>query len=199
MRSPLRRRFVPALLAAPVLGTGLAGSPGCAARPAADRPAVEPSARPTLTLGALADFTPATSDPTSPAVATAPPYRDPARGAWALDASQHRGVFAAAKTVFAGPAGRYEPTLTSLTETDGESSYRLLVNGVAVGDFTNPPSDVDYAPHRHAFPPTQLAAGDRIAVAFSSASNGKVPEGNAFAWSRGRWTTLTLAPAPAGR
>ena len=182
-----------------VLSVGLTGAPGCTARPASERPVVEPPAPPVVILNALSDFDPVTPGPAAPAVATAPPYRDPARGAWALDASQHRGVFAAAETVFAGPAGRYEPTLTSLTETDGESSYRLLVNGVAVGDFTNPPSDVDYAPHRHAFPPTQLAAGDRIAVAFSSASNGKVPEGNAFAWSRGRWTTLTLAPAPAGR
>ena len=182
-----------------VLSVGLTGAPGCTARPGSERPVVEPPAPPVVTLDALSDFDPVTPGPAAPAVATAPPYRDPARNAWALDASQHRGVFAAAQTRFAGPTGRYDATLTSLTEIDGESTYRLRVNGVAVGEHTNPPSDADYAPHRHTFPGVALAPGDRITVAFSSASNGKVPEGDAFAWSRGRWTTLTLTPAAAER
>ena len=101
--------------------------------------------------------------------------------------------------MFAGPAGRYRPTLTSLTETDGESTYRVLTNGSVVGQSTNPPNNVDYTLYRHAFPPVRLAAGDRIAVSFGSASNGRVPEGDAFAGSRGRWTALTLTPLAAER
>lgn len=121
-----------------------------------------------------------------------PGYNDSTRRAKAIDAAKHQGKFAAAESKFKRKAGTYDLILTTLTETDGESSYHVLVAGKSVGEVQNPASGQDYKPVRHRFKGVQLNPGDTIRVEFNSASNGKIPEGDAFAFSRGRWQSIAI-------
>ncbi|WP_231617430.1 DUF5060 domain-containing protein [Novipirellula aureliae] len=139
-----------------------------------------------LVLQAMTDFEFVVSGPFVPG------YKDGARKAMAIDAAQYQGKFAAAETTFKGEAGVYDLVLTTLTETDGESSYRLLVAGEKVGEVQNPVAKRDYETTPHRFSEVSLMPGDTIRIEFSSASNGKIPEGDAFAFSRGRWESVTI-------
>lgn len=130
-----------------------------------------------------------------------PGYRDESRNAMAINAALHKDKFAAAEGRFAGKSGTYDLVLTTLTETDGESAYRLLVSGKKIGQVKNPEAQKDYETVNHRFNGVPLKQGDTIRVEFNSASNGKIPEGSGFAFSRGRWRSVTIldAGAPAGR
>ena len=127
-----------------------------------------------------------------------PFYKDNARKALAINAAQHKDKFAAAKAVFAGESGTYDIALTTLTETDGESTYRLLIGGKAVGTYTNPATQKDYQPAGHAWRNVAVKKGHAVQVEFNTASNKKQPEGSGFAYSRGRWTQLAFSPAGKG-
>jgi len=122
-----------------------------------------------------------------------PSYKDAARQAIGVDASQYKGVFGASRYTYTGETGYYDLSLTTLTELDGESSYKVLIDGVLVGEFQNPETEIDYAPHTQTFPYTLIRKGDVIQIESSTHSNEKIPEGNGFAFSRGRWTTVQLA------
>lgn len=111
-----------------------------------------------------------------------------------IDASIYKGWYAAAIHVFKGLSGEYNLTLNTLTETDGESEYIIFVNDVLIGSFTNPETDEDFKPAYHIFENVKLEQGDVIKVEFNSTANGKVPEGDGFAFSRGRWTNIELTP-----
>lgn len=166
-----------------------ADDPGARARSLDPR---TPAAAPAYVLQALRDFT---------AVAEgdfAPYYRDVrsadvSRHAFAIDAKQHKGVFAAARATFDGLPGNYDLTIATLTENDGESTYRLRVSGRLVGDFQNP-ARTDGSPASHTWRRVELKPGDTIQVESNTHSNGKIPEAGAFAWARGRWTMLSLTP-----
>ncbi|MEM6691774.1 MAG: hypothetical protein AAF664_20265, partial [Planctomycetota bacterium] len=121
-----------------------------------------------------------------------PAYFDKTRKALAINAAKYQDKFAAAISSYEGPKGKFDLVLTTLTETDGESSYRVFVGGKKVGEVTNPETTTDYKKVNHRFKAVQLSPGDLIRVEFSSASNGKIPEGDAFAYSRGRWTSLAI-------
>ena len=123
-----------------------------------------------------------------------PFYKDGGRNALAINAGSHKDKFAAARTKFAGWPGTYNIKLVTLTETDGESTYRLVVDGKQVGKYKNPATEGDYKPAGHTFEGVKLKKGDVIQVEFNTASNEKIPEGDAFAYSRGRWTKLLLEP-----
>ena len=129
---------------------------------------------------------------------TVPYYEDATRDALAIDAAveAYRGEFARATRAFDGPSGTYAATITTLAEEDGESTYRLLVNGAVVGTFQNPRvgAGEDYALQTHTWNSISLSNGDTIAVESDAHSNGLVPEGTGFAWSRGRWRQVSLAP-----
>jgi hypothetical protein len=101
---------------------------------------------------------------------------------------------AAAELVFHGVPGVYDLTLVAVAEEDGESRYALVVNGTPHALKTNPPSPVKRRPFRHTWLGIALQEGDRIRIIFQGHSNGQVPEGDGFAWSRGRWRTLEVAP-----
>lgn len=97
------------------------------------------------------------------------------------------------ETVYNGRDGTFTVVVTALTETDGESMYKLFVNGNEIGSAQqNPVSASDYDPVEHFWDSVVLKKGDTIQVWFNSVSNGKISEGNGFAYSRGRWTTLTI-------
>ena len=119
-------------------------------------------------------------------------YKDKRQRALAINAAKHKDKFAAAEAQFQGAAGSYDLVLSSLSETDGESSYRLFVAGRKVGEAQNPETDVDYALVKNRFKQVALKPGDTIRVEFNSASNGKIPEGDGFAFSRGRWQSVAI-------
>ena len=117
-------------------------------------------------------------------------YKDKGRKALAINAAQHKDKFAAAEGTFNGKSGTYDLVLNALTETDGESSYRILVAGKLVGLAQNPETEKDYKVAPHRFNGVELKNGDVVRIEFNSHSNEKIPEGDAFAFSRGRWRSL---------
>ncbi|QEG25090.1 DUF5060 domain-containing protein [Mariniblastus fucicola] len=119
-----------------------------------------------------------------------PGYKDDGRKAMAINAAKHQDKFAAAETKFKGKSGTYDLVLNALTETDGESSYRVLVAGKKIGEATNPETEKDYQVAQHRFNGVAIKTGDTVRVEFNTASNGKIPEGDAFAFSRGRWRSV---------
>lgn len=121
-----------------------------------------------------------------------PFYKDSDREALAINAAQHKDKFSAARTTFAGESGVYDVTITTLTETDGESTYRLKITGKTVGTYTNPATENDYQPAGHTWRNIAVRKGDEIRVEFNTASNRKIPEGNSFGYARGRWTKLAF-------
>jgi len=143
-------------------------------------------------LSALSDFEFAVGDEFVPG------YRDANRRAMAINAARYQDKFAAAETEYSGPDGKFDLVLSTLTETDGESVYRLIVAGKRLGEIQNPVAKRDYELKTHRFSDVQLKRGDKIRVEFNSHSNGKIPEGDAFAYSRGRWRSITILPAGGG-
>ena len=152
------------------------------------RSPTEPLAPPQerLTLSAVKDFKVVQGNGLVPA------YVDTSKQALAINAKIYKDVFGAAETVYDGVDGSFAVVLTALTETDGESTYKLFVNDNEIGTAQNPPTDSDYVPAYHSFGNVTLKKGDTIQIRFNSASNGKTPEGTGFAYARGRWTTLTI-------
>lgn len=140
-----------------------------------------------------------------------PYYADNNNGALAIDASNvnYRDKFARATRTFDGTSGTYDVVLTTMTEEDGESTYRLLVNGVVVHSFVNPfvgeGSPLDLQPHTHTWSGIAVSNGDTIAIESNTATNGEIPEGTGTAWARGRWQKIeftsdaSLVNPPPGR
>lgn len=131
------------------------------------------------------------------------PYIDHNRKAIAIDAAQYKNEYAAATYLFNGITGYYKVQLNALAELDGESKYRIAINGKLLkGVRTNPQifgrKVKDYAPVAHVWHGVQLKKGDVIRVEFSSETNGKIPEGAITAYSRGRFTGLALIPSDKG-
>jgi hypothetical protein len=139
-----------------------------------------------MTLSAIKDFEFVVGD------GFVPGYIDKGRKALAINAAQHQNKFAAAEGKYKGKPGKYDLVLNALTETDGESTYRVLIAGKKIGEATNPETTKDYEVAAHRFDGVELKTGDTIRIEFSTASNGKIPEGEAFAFSRGRWRSVQL-------
>ena len=124
-------------------------------------------------------------------------YFDKQRNAIAVNAAQEelRTVFSAASTPFKGKSGTYDLQLKTLTEIDGESTYRVFINDQRIGNYTNPGTVIDYSPSWHTWEQVVINQGDVIRVESKPATNGKIPEGNGTAWSRGRWVSVLLVPS----
>ena len=120
------------------------------------------------------------------------PYKDKGRNAIAINAGIHKDKYAAAKKVFEEASGYYNIILTSLTEEDGESTYRIKVNGKLVGEVQNPETSADMQPYTHTLEKVPIRTGDVIQIESNTHSNGKIPEGDAFAFARGRWRSITF-------
>jgi len=140
-------------------------------------------------LVATRDFEPVSGD------GLVPFYTDSGHNALAINAGRYKDKFAAAQSMFEGLSGTFDVTLTTMTETDGESTYRLSIGGKPVGTFTNPRTDEDYAAAEHTWKKVKVDKGDTIRVEFNTASNRKKAQGNSFGYSRGRWTKLEFTPA----
>ena len=68
----------------------------------------------------------------------------------------------------------------------------MLVGGKQVGQAQNPETEKDYKVARHRFNGIELKTGATIRVEFNTHSNDKIPEGDAFAFSRGRWRAIRI-------
>ncbi|MBM1105868.1 hypothetical protein JQC67_06950 [Aurantibacter crassamenti] len=119
-----------------------------------------------------------------------PFYRDSVRNALAINAVDYKGVFSSATVKFTGESGNYDVKFTSLMELDGESTYKIIVNGKEIGAFQNPETTIDYEVNTYTLENVQLEKGQDITIKFNSHSNDKIPEGDGFAYSRGRWTGI---------
>jgi regulation of enolase protein 1 (concanavalin A-like superfamily) len=125
-----------------------------------------------------------------------PYYNDTANNVLAIDASNvnYRNKFAQAETTFNGEDGTYSVKITTMTEEDGESTYRLHVNSSIVKTFKNPyigpGSSRDRTTHTHTWTGISLNNGDKIAVSSNTHTNGEIAEGAGTAWSRGRWRSV---------
>ncbi len=123
------------------------------------------------------------------------PYIDKRRKALAINASKFKGDFQAAVYTFERESGTYDLKLVALAELDGESQYRIAINGQEIKEVKRNPMIFgtalpDYTPVTHIWKDLKLSRGDRIRIASSSDTNGKVPEGDTTAYSRGRFTQL---------
>ena len=124
-----------------------------------------------------------------------PYYRHNGVNALAINAAieDFRDKFARATLVFEQESGLYDVTITSLGETDGDGTFRFLINGEVVGSSVNAPTDIDFSEQLHTFENISIPQGALIGVESIAVSNGLIPEGDAYAYARGRWTTLTLS------
>lgn len=124
----------------------------------------------------------------------APAYVDKYQNALAVNAVIYKDIFSVASTAFTGTKGLYGIKLNTLTELDGESHYQLFINDQLIGAFINPTTNIDYFPVTKTWNNISLAKGDVIKVTFNSVTNGKIPEGDITAFSRGRWTGIEVIP-----
>lgn len=155
-------------------------------------PSAEPRPDGTLILSAIHHFESVENGDFVPA------YVDEPHKALAINAGRYKDRYAAATASFNGPAGRYDITISTMTETDGESTYKLLIGGKPVGQFANPATAQDYQPARHTWKNVKIGKGDAVRIEFNSASNKKQREGETFGYSRGRWTQLAFTPVRQG-
>lgn len=131
----------------------------------------------------------------------APYYVDTLNFSLAIDARrlEYRNLFARATTIFQGVPATYDVSITTLTEEDGESLFRLLVNDTVVGTYRNTyigeGSSKDLQPNVHTWNHIALKTGDKIGIESAAHTNGEIPENGGTAWARGRWQQLTLSPS----
>jgi hypothetical protein len=152
-------------------------------------PPIVPTAEGAIVLKAIDHFEIVTGDGFVPA------YKDQGHSALAVNPDNYKDKFAAAETTFTGKAGAYNVTLTTMAETDGESTYRLRIGPKLVGEFVNPQTAQDYKPTNKTWKNVSIAKGAKIRVEFNTATNSKARQGSRKAYARGRWTALTLVPA----
>jgi hypothetical protein len=128
-------------------------------------PKVIPSVEGAISLKAVRDFRIVTAGGFVPA------YKDESHDALAINPSQYKDKFAAAETEFTGDTGVYNVTITTMTETDGESTYKLLIDDKLVGQFTNPKTSVDYKPTPKTWKKVSIPKDATIRIEFNTATN----------------------------
>jgi hypothetical protein len=122
-------------------------------------------------------------------------YVDKGRAALAINAAKkaNRDGFAAARFEYPWKQGAtFNLVLVTLTELDGESHYRVRLNGQGIGEFQNPETETDYREVEFTMKHIQLNQGDILTVESNAVTNGKIPENDETAYSRGRWRGLVL-------
>lgn len=106
---------------------------------------------------------------------------------------EYREKFARADHEFTGPDGIYNITIGALGEIDGDGEYRLLVDGELQGSAVNSPVTTDFTLIEHPFPGISLVTGSIVSVESVAVSNDQIPEGDGYAFARGRWRTLSIS------
>ncbi|MCV9386707.1 hypothetical protein [Reichenbachiella ulvae] len=141
----------------------------------------------TIKLSAIEDFNSTTDSNYIPY------YQDTQREALAINAAQYKNQFALAVSRFEGESGKYLVSILTMAENDGESTYKLLVNDKVIATAQNPTTTKSFEDAQLDFGRVKLKTSDKIAIAFNSHTNEKIPEGDITAYSRGRWKALILA------
>ncbi|MRX65870.1 DUF5060 domain-containing protein [Maribacter luteus] len=123
-------------------------------------------------------------------------YRDELNGVLAIDASNenNREDYAVAHTVFRGEEGLYKASFISMAENDGESAYIIRLNGTILDTIVNPEVNENFKGVEHVLGKVFLYKYDVIQIESKVMTNGKIPENDGTAWSRGRWSALKLVP-----
>lgn len=121
---------------------------------------------------------------------------DPEEHGLAVNPKRFGEGMAGGEMVYAGPEGIFDVELVAVAEEDGESVYELEVGGKKLGERVNPETAEKRRVVRHRWAGVKLKPGDRIRVWFGGRTNGKIPEGDGTAWSRGRWRGLEIKAAP---
>jgi len=123
-----------------------------------------------------------------------PYYLDKRNQCLAINAAnnEYRKGYAAAINNFKFKPATYKVQLVTLTEIDGESEYRVSVNGEVLGEVKNPETEEDYSEVTFDLGTIALEPNDVIKVEFNAVTNGKIPENDETAYSRGRWRGLIL-------
>jgi hypothetical protein len=155
-------------------------------------PEVVPSAEGAIVLKAIRDFRYVTAGRFVPA------YKDEGHNALAINPGEYKDKFAAAETEFTGKTGVYDITLITMAETDGESTYKLLIGDKLVGQFTNPRTSVDYKTMQKTWKKVTVAKNATIRIEFNTATNSNKKSGR-IPYARGRWISLTLTPTRAAK
>ena len=124
-------------------------------------------------------------------------YKDKKNKALGINAANknYRSKYAVSKSLFKGETGMYKGMLVTLTENDGESEYQLKVNGTLMGTFKNEETNLPVATLFLNMGKIFLQKNDLIEVSSKAVTNGKIPENDETAWSRGRWAEIILLPA----
>ncbi|MEM9338521.1 MAG: Ig-like domain-containing protein [Bacteroidota bacterium] len=122
----------------------------------------------------------------------APSYKDSSNQAIAVDASQFHDVFGAARYTYSGVTGYFDITITSLTESAGESTYKLKIADEYIGTFQNPVAATDFEAYTYTFSDVLVRNGNTIQIESNTHSNETVPEGGGFAFSHGRWKAISM-------
>ncbi|UXX79083.1 hypothetical protein N7E81_17145 [Reichenbachiella carrageenanivorans] len=142
---------------------------------------------PPLVLSALEDFSPSTDR------GYIPYYKDVKRNALAINAATYKNQFSLAEYTYEGTADVYLASIQTIAEDDGESTYKLYKNGKLLATVQNPTTDKKFETKELVYGKIKLKPGDNISIAFDSHTNGKIPEGDITAYSRGRWVALILS------
>jgi len=123
-----------------------------------------------------------------------PFYIDKWRKVVAINAGKHKNKFSSAEHIFNGKKGRYNIILTTLKETDGESTYRIFIDDKLIKEVQNPETEKDFEAHIFTLEKIKIKKGATLEIQFNSHSNGKIPENDGFAFSRGRWKQIEFIP-----
>ena len=123
-------------------------------------------------------------------------YPEENRGAVAIDASnpEFRNVFFAARhTVdWLDTPQAFNLNLDIIAEFDGESEYIIKLNDKPALRATAPATPEGFSPATLKLGVIKLSPGDKLSVLSNAVTNGKIPEGDGTAYSRGRWTKVIL-------
>ncbi|MGJ8681079.1 hypothetical protein [Paraglaciecola sp.] len=122
-------------------------------------------------------------------------YFDKWRGVLGINAGKPelRNKFISASYTHKKPKPQsFNMKLVTLTELDGESEYKVLLNGKVIGEFKNPETNVDYAEAEFDLGLVELKNGDKLTIQSNAVTNGKIPEGDITAFARGRWRGVVL-------
>lgn len=123
-------------------------------------------------------------------------YKEEKRGTFAINAAKkdQRDKYATAQTVFKGETGYYSAILNTVAENDGESVYVIKVNKEQLKTVSNPQVPDSFKSTNLALGKIYLKTNDTLKVLSKAMTNGKIPEHDETAWSRGRWRSIILNP-----
>ncbi len=122
-------------------------------------------------------------------------YKDEKNSALAINAAieAQRNQFAVAEyRLSAADASASNLALVTLLESDGESEYQVRLGDKLIGVFQNSRTTTDYQEQYFVLQNQQFKEGDVLRVESKAVTNGKVPEGDGTAYSRGRWRGIAL-------